>query len=96
MLLDTPTRTALKCIKALRGELVFYKAKEKSEDILEEYTSKIWALDQVEDLIYRLDKPPLEIIENFTWKMRAYSGLNKIFNDCWVEMELLIDFLTAY
>lgn len=96
MLLDSPTRTALKCIKSLRGELVFYKAKEKSEDILEEYTSKIWALDQVEDLIYRLDKPPLEIIENFSWKMRVYSGLNNIFNDCWVEMELLIDFLTAY
>lgn len=95
MILNAPTRTALRCIKAIRDDLVYNEAPYlTNEQKATNYACKIWALDKVEDLIFHIDKPPLDIIEEFAWKMRAYSGLNDIFTDCWLEMEILIDFLT--
>ena len=62
----------------------------KDADI-ERYSHYLWALEEVEDLIFGSSEPPLAVIEKFMKKMEAYSNVNEDFKDASLAMEMLID-----
>jgi len=95
MILDRPTKTALQTLNNMRNELVRLMNKRQPPECICRFSNQLWALNKIEELIYSSDKAPLDIIEEFGYKMKVYSAINKEFEDCWIEAEVLVDFLTC-
>ena len=71
--------------KAVCGQIAL-----KDADI-ERYSHYLWALEEVEDMIFASPGTPLVVIEKFMKKMEAYSNVNEDFKDASLAMEMLID-----
>lgn len=91
-MINSPTLAAVREIRILYSQYehaLFGRDWTHRDDEIR-YSSYLWALETVEEMVLNSTEPPLKVIEAFGLKLEMYSNVNDRFSDCVVAIEQLI------